>query len=104
MNNRISKEWARQLAWETWPGYIVSTTTINYVDDHEFSYHVPIPTLTNFSIIPWQIEFEVEEIYLISVYDPINKEITRLGHGPKSNLVLVGSTRKAVISTNKIIF
>ena len=91
----ITKEWARQLAFDLRPGDISSETNVLFVPDC-LHYHVPIhrPTSKDFIDNSWLVEYEVEEIRMDTIYDANNEEITKMGYGPKSLLIVVGSTKK----------
>lgn len=93
----VTDEWAKQLASNIWPRIDFAQLKTLRVNDHS-TYRIPIIE----SIIPKWMDhvepdhlFEFEEIEINPVLDSINREVTRLGYGPRTNVLLIGATRNA---------
>jgi len=93
---RITKEWAKQLAYEVWGELDFAGMTVEYTSTNNPSTYVIPVFVHNISFykdirIP-VAHFERDEIRMLKVSDPINKEITNLGYSWIANHLVIGET------------
>ena len=92
----ITKEWAKQLAFQFLGKFDFATMQVHFVNRHVWR----IPFMTQSGVFIRETHkyatVDYEEIELDQVYDPVNHEIHAIGYGPKTNTLLVFKPAPAV--------
>jgi len=86
----ISKEWAKQLAFDVMGKLDFANMKVEYVNRNPWV--IAIPPLIDFSDYPIRTDqygLEKVLINLKDVYDPINNEISAIGYEEKFNALLI---------------
>lgn len=88
MVDRISGEWARQLAFDAWseeyPSVDFNKVGVIYCDPNLTEFRLPLPDETN--------PFSIEVVKLIVWEDYINNEATIMGFGVEANTLVIART------------
>ena len=87
---RITKEWAKQLAYEIWGDADYADMKIEYVKANTEKVKVALFPLVISGYKPTMVH---DLITLKPINDPINKEITYLGYSRDANTLFVGETK-----------
>ena len=92
----ITNEWAKQLAFDVWENEIDFTKLRTCIVDNVHIYRIPILGAASYHTEDYSMRYHdsYEEIKLESILDSLNKEVTRLGYGPRTNTLLIGPTRR----------
>ena len=85
----ITKEWAKQLAFQFLGKFDFATMQVHFVNRHVWR----IPFMTQSGVFIRETHkyatVDYEEIELDQVYDPVNHEIHAIGYGLRTNTLLV---------------
>ena len=85
----ITKEWAKQLAFQFLGKFDFATMQVHFVNHRVWR----IPFVTQSGVLFRETQkyatVDYEEIELDQVYDPVNHEIHAIGYGLRTNTLLV---------------
>jgi len=94
---RITKEWAKQLAYEVWGELDYAEMVVSYTSNRIQTVTVAIldenliySKAASASAFPVTIDYD--EITMEYISDHVNEEITQLGYSKKANTLMVGET------------